>query len=124
MDKEILDILKQLQVGQKQLQDGQSRLEEQVNGLDVGQSRLEEQVNGLDVGQSRLEETVNGLDVGQSRLEAKVDGLVKTVGAIYDQTANLTEFRTEVNIKLEDLKEVKEVTKENCYEIARIKAVK
>ena len=59
-----------------------------------------------------------------TNLETKVDNLTKTSNLIYEQTANLTEFRTEVNDKLENLKELKAVTKENCYEIAKIKANK
>ena len=30
----------------------------------------------------------------------------------------------ETNLKLEELKELKQVTKENCYDIAKLKAVK
>jgi len=30
----------------------------------------------------------------------------------------------ETNLKLEELKDLKQVTKENCYEIAKLKAVK
>lgn len=71
---------------------------------------MQEQMN-------RLETKVNDLEKVQIRIENKLDGVV-------EQTADLTEFRTEINNKLEDLKEVKEVTKENCYEIAKIKAVK
>lgn len=110
MEKEILDILKSIQEGQKEIVT-------RIDNLEVGQKQLQ-------AGQSKLEAGQKQLQAGQSKLEEKVDGLVKTVGAIYYQTANLTEFRTEVNIKLEELKEVKEVTKQNCYEIARIKAVK
>ena len=47
----------------------------------------------------------------------------KKLDNVVEQTANLTEFKTEVNTKLDALKEVKEVTKENCYEIAKIKSV-
>ena len=46
-----------------------------------------------------------------------------TLDNVVEQTANLIEFKTEVNTKLDALKEVKEVTKENCYEIAKIKSV-
>ena len=72
-------------------------------------NRLE---NKVDV----LEQDISTLKQVQERIEKKLDNVV-------EQTANLTEFKTEVNTKLDSLKEVKEVTKENCYEIAKIKSV-
>lgn len=49
-----------------------------------------------------------------TRIEKKMDG-------VYDQTADLTEFRTEVIDKLNELKDIKEVTEGNCYDIQLLK---
>ena len=48
-----------------------------------------EELRDLKAGQSKLEE-------GQSRMEKKLD-------AVFEQTAWLTEFRTEANMKLDNL---------------------
>lgn len=48
----------------------------------------------------------------------------KKLDGITDQTANLTEFRTTVLDKLQAINVVEEVTKANCYEIAKLKIVK
>ena len=82
MEKEILEILKSIQLDIKGLKDG-----------------------------------VKDLKEGQKIIEKKLDGVV-------EQTAELLEFRTTVKTKLDELKEVKEVTKVNCYDIAKLKAVK
>ena len=82
MEKEILDIFKLIQEGQKEI----------VTRID-------------------------NLEEGQKRIEKKLDGVV-------EQTVDLTEFKTSVLNRLENLKDVEKVTKENCYEIARIKAGK
>lgn len=82
MEKEILEILKEMQ--------------NDIKKMDTRLSNLEE---------------------GQSRIEKKLDGVV-------EQTADLTEFRTTVISKLDELKEVEEVTKVNCYDIAKLKAIK
>lgn len=74
-------------------------------------------INDLKKEQIKTNERLTNLELGQERLEKKLDSVI-------EQTANLTEFRTEVNEKLENLKELKAVTKENCYEIAKIKAIK
>ena len=58
------------------------------------------------------------------RLESKVDGIEKKLDGVVEQTAELLEFRTTVKTKLDELKEVEEVTKVNCYDIAKLKAVK
>ena len=60
---------------------------------------------------------VKDLKEGQKIIEKKLDGVV-------EQTAELLEFRTTVKTKLDELKEVEEVTKVNCYDIAKLKAVK
>ena len=88
-------------------------LKEILNGI----NDLKSDVNDLKKEQIKTNERLTNLEFGQERLEKKLD-------SVMDQTANLTEFRTEVNEKLENLKELKAVTKENCYEIAKIKAIK
>ncbi|MBU3194914.1 MULTISPECIES: hypothetical protein [Clostridium] len=58
------------------------------------------------------------------KIENKIDKLDKTLEVVYDQTANLSEFKTDVLSRLAELKEVEEVTKVNCYDIAKLKAIK
>ena len=57
-------------------------------------------------------------------IENKIDKLDKTLEVVYDQTVNLSEFKTSVLNKLQELNVVEEVTKANCYDIAKLKAVK
>ena len=64
-----------------------------------------------------LKDEVKDLKEGQKIIEKKLDGVV-------EQTAELLEFRTTVKTKLDELKEVEEVTTVNCYDIAKLKAVK
>ena len=61
-----------------------------------------------------LKDEVKYLKEGQKIIEKKLDGVV-------EQTADLLEFRTSVEEKLNELKEVEEVTKANCYDIAKLK---
>ena len=61
-----------------------------------------------------LKDEVKDLKEGQKIIEKKLDGVV-------EQTADLLEFRTSVEEKLNELKEVEEVTKANCYDIAKLK---
>lgn len=55
-----------------------------------------EELRGLKEGQKSLEEGQNWLEESQKRIERKLD-------AVYEQTAILTEFRTEVNMKLDSI---------------------
>lgn len=52
-------------------------------------------------------------------LEAKVDAVKADTAAIFEQTVNLTEFKTEITQKVDDMLDI---TKENTYDIARMKA--
>lgn len=81
-------------------------------------------IEGQKIANNKAEETSNKLD----RIEKKID-------CVIEQTADLTEFRTETRDKLdkieievkgirEDLNTVEIVTSKNWNEIARLKAVK
>ena len=85
----VLDELRNLKEGQKRLEEGQRGLEEGQKSLEEGQKSLEE-------AQKSLEEGQKGLEEGQMRLEKKLD-------VVFEQTANLTEFKTEVIKKLEGI---------------------
>lgn len=92
-----------LKEGQSSLKEGQSSLRADVSSLKEGQASLRADVNSLKEGQKSLEE-------GQKRIEKKLD-------AVYNQTADLTEFKTEVNMKLnrliEDNKSLHEIVGEH-----------
>ena len=74
-------------------------------------------LNSIQLDIKGLKDEVKDLKEGQKIIEKKLDGVV-------EQTAELLEFRTTVKTKLDELKEVEEVTKVNCYDIAKLKAVK
>ena len=68
-----------------------------------------------------MQQDIKGLKESQERLEAKVDGIEKKLDGVVEQTADLLEFRTSVEEKLNELKQVEKVTKANCYDIAKLK---
>lgn len=70
---------------------------------------------------SEIKADVSGLKTGVSGIKEKLDALTEKVDVIYDQTALLTEFKTEITHKIDDLIIV---TKENTYDITRLKAVR
>lgn len=87
------------------LEAGQKNLEGSVSNLEKGQRNLEVSVKDLEVGQKNLEVIVKGLEKGQKDLEVIVKGLEKSLGAVIEQTADLTEFREEVKDNLNTLLE-------------------
>lgn len=89
---------------------------------------LDMKLNPIQSDVKDLKSDVKDLKDGQSRIEKKLD-------AVNDQTADLTEFRTETKDKLnnissdvEDIKEtistVEVITSKNWNDIAKLKAVK
>ena len=64
-----------------------------------------------------LDEKLDPIKNDLTELNKKIDG-------ISEQTADLLAFRTKVEVKLEELREVEEVTKVNCYDIAKLKSNK
>ncbi|KOF57902.1 hypothetical protein AGR56_05315 [Clostridium sp. DMHC 10] len=67
-----------------------------------------------------MENKISNLEEGQKRIEKKLDG-------VHEQTADLTEFKTETKQGIEEIKKdihtLKNVTRTNCYDIADLKAV-
>lgn len=78
---------------------------------------MDTRLSVIEKGQIEIKNEIKELKDSQEKIEKKLDGVV-------EQTANLLEFRTTVETKLNELKEVEEVTKVNCYDIAKLKAVK
>ena len=88
-----------------------------LDSMETKMNSMETKINSMETKINSMEGDIRELKDGQERIEEKIE-------TIYDQTANLTEFKTEVNIKLDELCDVENVTKLNCYEIAKLKSVK
>lgn len=84
---------------------------------------------------NKILELLNQLVEGQNKTNERLDRIERKIDSVIEQTADLTEFRTETKDKLEviedevrgmreDLNTVEIVTSKNWNEIARLKAVK
>ena len=119
--KIVLEELRNLNGKVDKLDQGQVRLEERQTKLEEGQVRLEER-------QVRLEERQTKLEEGQVRLEEGQEEIKRDLKAICEQTADLTEFREEINVKIdkltEDFSTIEMVTSKNWSDIVRLKAAR
>lgn len=86
-----------------------------------------EKLTNLEQGQRGLEEGFKSLERRQESLEEGQQSLLKSLNAVVEQTANLTEFKEEVT---GDLKSIKEninkiiiVTAGNWSDLAKIKSI-
>lgn len=68
-----------------------------------------------------MNERLIRIETEQTKTNERLDRIEKKIDSVYDQTADLTEFRTDTTSKLDKLINV---TKDNCYEIANLKIVK
>lgn len=100
LDKDIIDILKELN--------------DKITSMN-------DKITGMDVKITCLDNKISGLEEGQKRFEKKLD-------AVVEQTADLLEFRNSITEKVDsirkDLGKVEIVTSKNCFEIEYLKAVK
>lgn len=71
---------------------------------------------------------IKDVNIKVDQIEKKIDRIEKKLDNVHDQTADLTEFRTETKEGIEtikkDISKLTNVTKTNCFEIADLKAVK
>ncbi len=90
--------------------------------------QIQVDINELKQRVTSVETKLDTVDVKINSLDNTVVALDKKVNSVYDHTANLAEFRTETNVKLDvitdKLNAVEAVTKENLYDIAKLKLVK
>lgn len=114
MDSQILELLQKMN----------SKLDEHSEALIEVKSELGEVKSELSEVKSELSEVKSDLNEVKTELKE----VNRKLDIIYDQTADLTEFKTETNDKLDKIiKEVtvmEKATMTNCYEIAQLKAVK
>jgi len=68
-----------------------------------------------------LNEQLNPIKTSIASLEK---GQKDIKNMIIDLEATNATRHSEISLKLEELKELKQVTKENCYDIAKLKAIK
>ncbi|MCF6466218.1 plasmid stabilization protein [Clostridium sp. Cult2] len=95
---------------------------EEFQKIVLGELRkLNEKVGNLEQGQMKLEQ-------GQVKLEQGQEEIRKDLKAVIEQTADLTEFREEINTKvdkiIEELNTIEIVTSKNWNDIAKLKSIK
>lgn len=97
------------------------KLNGKVDNLEQGQAKLEQSQTKLEQGQEKLKQGQNNLEQGQEDIR-------KDIKSIIEQTADLTEFREEINAKvdkvIEELNTIEIVTSKNWNDIARLKSIK
>ena len=75
-----------------------------------------------------LKEELKPIHLDIKEMKTDIKDIKQTLQEIESINANrhveMTDELKQTNIKLDELKELKQVTKENCYDIAKLKAVK
>ncbi|MBP3916027.1 hypothetical protein [Clostridium sp.] len=89
------------------------------NTFKVINDKLDKFEDKLDMFEDKLDMFEDRLD----RFEDRLDTLEKKVDSIQEEVADTKEWRTELNSKLDSLLEVKAITKQNCYDIARLRSI-
>lgn len=96
-----------------------------INGLKEGQKSLEEGQKRLEAGQGKLEVRMEKLEARMENLEERQGKFERKLNAVYEQTAQLIEFRSEVNSKLdniiEDNKSIHEILGEHEVSIRTLR---
>lgn len=71
--------------------------------------------------ENQILEILKQIQTDQQETNQRLERIEQKIDSVYDQTADLTEFRTDTTDKLDKLINV---TKDNCFEIANLKIVK
>ncbi len=98
-----------------------SGIKQDVSGLKQEMSEVKQEISGVKQEICEMKQDIKELNIRQTAMDKKLD-------AVYNQTAILTEFRTETNMKLDALKEdlinVEFITATNYKDIVKLKSIK
>jgi chromosome segregation ATPase len=135
LDKEILELLKLMRSDITSMKSDIGSLKNDVGSLKSDVGSLKSDVGSLksDVGSLKsnvglMQDDIKELKTGQNETNKRLYNIENKLDAIYDHTAELTEFRTETRDGLksikDDLTNVELITAKNYSDIVKLKAVK
>lgn len=101
--KTVLERLSGIQTDISGMKSDIKELQSDVSGMKSDIKELQSDVSGMKSDIKGLQTDVSGLKSDVMELRTDVKELKEKVNAIYDQTAVLTEFRTETNLKLDNI---------------------
>lgn len=93
-------------------------LKEELNPIEKRLTNLESSVSSIDSRLTNLESNVSNLNSNMTVLK---DGQEKIIKMLTDLESKNAGRHLETSLKIEELKQV---TKENCYDIVKLKAVR
>ena len=112
-EKKLFEILLDKMTGLEDKIDG---LGEKMDGMEKRMGSIEVRMDGMEERMGSIEVRMDGMEKRMGSIEVRMDGMEKRMAtkddvkelsrrmnAIYEQTAMLTEFRTETNNKLGDI---------------------
>ena len=121
MEKEILELLKGMAESINELKAGQEKTNTRLDKIENRLDKVDIRLDTLEKGQKEITSRLDTVETDVKEIKEKID-------SVYNQTADLTEFKTEVNAKLDTLHDnisnVEIVTATNWADIARLKKVK
>ena len=139
LEKEIFELLKQMQnenhefrteVNSKfeEVNTKFDKIDKQFEEVNTKFDKIDKQFDGVNTKFDKIDKQFDGVNSKLIKVDSRFDRVEKKLDAIIDQTVILTEFRTEVNLKLDriegDLNNVEIITSKNWNDIAKLKAVK
>ena len=117
----IKETIKDIQDDMKHMKEEQKKTNERLDTMESEQKKTNERLDTIESEQKKTNERLANLENSQQRIEKKMD-------AIYDHTADLTEFRTETKHSFENIQKnvdrLANITTTNCLDIADLRAVK
>ena len=96
-------------------------LEALSNLLDEKLKPIHADIIELKTDVKNMKTDIKDLKIGQEKLVSRFDE-IESVNATR-HTDMMNELK-QTNIRIDELKELKQVTKENCYDIAKLKSIK
>ena len=121
MEQKILGIL-------ETLVDKVDSMQTQVSGMQTQMDGMQGQINNIENKVETIENKVKAIENKVEIIEKDVKEIDRKVTVIFNQTADLTEFKTATSTSLErieaEMSSIEKVTAKNCYDITHLKMIR
>jgi predicted nucleic acid-binding Zn-ribbon protein len=92
---QILDTQKQMQEEVTGIKDTQKQMQEEITGIKDTQKQMQEEITGIKDTQKQMQEEITGIKDTQKQMQEEITEIKTDLKVVFNQTADLTEFRTE-----------------------------
>ena len=115
-EEKILNLLQEMQSDMQHMQSDITDMKTEITGMKTEITGMKTEITGMKTEITGMKTEITGMKTEITDIKASQNRLEKKLDDVYNQTADLTEFRTEANTKLDKISDDIEFLKHEEYQ--------